>query len=107
VILVADDPPRTKDGDDANPAAATSDWYSSILAAKGGNEEAAVMIGFIPWDDTSCMSESAPSQNMIALVDAFGDRGIKASVCEPDYGPIFAETIETITSTCERFVPEG
>jgi len=32
---------------------------------------------------------------------------VLASVCEPDYGPIFAAAIGTIEATCDQFDPPG
>ena len=43
------------------------------------------------------------SPNLINFVDSFGEQGVKVSVCEPDYGPVFASTIDAIEGTCENF----
>ena len=77
------------------------------IAAKGGDPEGVVVIGFIPWDSVTCVVLQVESPNLIGFVDAFGERGIKASICEPDYGPVFAATVETIQFACDNYIPQG
>jgi hypothetical protein len=107
LVVVTDDPPHEPDFDDAHPDTDTSEWYDSIIAAKGGNPEAVVVIGFIPWSDLSCVVFNVESPNLVNFVDAFGDQGIKASICEDDFGPVFASTVETIQFTCDNYIPQG
>ena len=104
VVIVTDDPPYDFDMDDAHPGTDTSGWYDAVIAAKSGDPEAVVMLGFVPWDDLSCVG-GMQSPNLIGFVESFGDQGVLASICEPDYGPIFAATVETIVTTCENFDP--
>jgi hypothetical protein len=104
VVIVTDDPPYNFDMDDAHPLTDTSTWYDSVIAAKNGDPKALVVIGFIPWMNINCVF-GGESPNLIAFIDSFGEQGVKASVCEPDYGPVFASTIETIVTTCENFDP--
>ena len=107
LVVLTDDPPSLPDFDDAHPETDTSGWYQAIIDAKGGNPEAVVVIGFIPWTDISCVPLNIESPNLIGFVDSIGDQGIKASICEPDFGPVFASTVETIQFTCDNFVPQG
>ncbi len=107
VVVVTDDPPVPGYFDDAEPTIDTSGWAPAVLAAKDDNPDAVVVIGFIPWQDISCVPLTAESPNLINFVDAFGEQGIKASVCEPDYGPVFQSTLETIKTTCDNFDPQG
>lgn len=110
VVIVTDDPPYDFDLDDAHPTTDTTEWYDDVIASKNGDPEALVVIGFIPWGDTSCVFDGglgSESPNLIGFVDSFGKQGVKASICEPDFGPIFASTIETIVTTCENFDPPG
>ena len=107
LVVLTDDPPYDPDFDDAHPNTDTSGWYQAIIDAKGGNAEAVVVIGFIPWSDVSCVPIGIESPNLIGFVDSSGDQGIKASICEPDFGPVFASTVETIQFTCDNFVPQG
>ncbi|MEM6993881.1 MAG: hypothetical protein AAF721_25435 [Myxococcota bacterium] len=105
VVLVTDDPPYDFDMDDAHPSTDTTGWYDAVVAAKGGDVESIVVIGFVPWMNTSC--NGAESPNLIGFVEEFGEQGVLASVCDPDYGPVFSSTIETIQTTCDNFVPQG
>lgn len=107
LVVLTDDPPWDPDFDDAHPNTDTSGWYQAIIDAKGGNTEAVVVIGFIPWNNVGCVTFGIESPNLIGFVDAFGDQGIKASICEPDFGPVFASTVETIQFTCDNFIPQG
>jgi hypothetical protein len=104
VVIVTDDPPYPSDVDDAHPTTDTTGWYDAVMAAKNNNETAVLVIGFIPWMNVVC-NGGAESPNLIGFVDSFGEHGVKVSVCEPDYAPIFASTIETIEGTCENFTP--
>ena len=107
VVIVTDDPPVDGFFDDAEPTLDTSGWAPAVLAAKNDNLDAVVVIGFIPWSNVSCVPLTAESPNLINFVDAFGTQGIKASVCEPDYGPVFQSTLDTIKTTCDNFNPQG
>jgi hypothetical protein len=116
VVIVTDDPPYSGTNDDALPLLPDiSVWHDPVLAAKANDPEAVVVIGFVPWDDLSCVCPwccpgegcNAPSPNLIAFVESFGEQGVLASVCEPDYSPIFAATIDTIDATCAGFDPPG
>lgn len=108
LVVVTDDPPFAKDPDDAHLGDADIEgWHDAIVAAKHGNEAATVVIGFIPYEEVWCMSIHIESPNLIDFVSSFGDRGILQSVCAADYGTVFSETLATIQSTCEDFVPVG
>ena len=104
LVILTDDPPYDFDMDDAHPLTDTTMWHDQIIAAKNGDEEALVVIGFIPWDNVGCVGGGL-SPNLIDFVDSFGEQGVKASICEPDFGPIFADTVSTIVTTCENFDP--
>lgn len=106
VVVVTDDPPFAGDPDDANLSTDTSGWHSAVVAAKQGNEAAAVVIGFVPWDDLSCLVYSVDSPNLIEFVESF-DYGVLASVCDTDYASTFASTIATIETSCDEFTPVG
>jgi hypothetical protein len=104
VVIVTDDPPNPPDFDDAHAATDTTMWHDAVMEAKNDNETAVVIIGFIPWMNVAC-NGGLESPNLIGFVDSFEEHGVKASVCEPDYGPLFAATISTIEGTCESFTP--
>lgn len=103
VVIITDDPPFDFDLDDAHPTTDTTMWYDLVLEAKNNDEKAIVVIGFVPWDNVAC-NGGLESPNLIGFVESFGEQGVLASVCLPDYSPVFAETVETIAETCENFV---
>jgi hypothetical protein len=107
LVVLTDDPPYAGSPDDAHPMADTSGWYDAVINAKNGDPQAMVVIGFVPWTDVSCVIFNLESPNLINFVQAFGDQGVLASICEPDFGPVFAQTVSTIVSTCENFEPPG
>lgn len=107
IVVVTDDPSLVNVFDDAEPTLDTSGWAPAVLAAKDDNADAVVVIGFIPWDDVSCVGNQVESPNLIEFVDAFGEQGVKASICEADYGPVFASTVSTIKATCDNYTPVG
>lgn len=102
VVIITDDPPSAI-FDDAHPATDTSGWHAAVLAAKDNDPMSMVVIGFVPW---ACDGKYA-SPNLIEFVQSFGDQGVLASICEDDFGPIFAQAIETIVNTCEEFPTPG
>ncbi|MCX4246779.1 vWA domain-containing protein [Paraliomyxa miuraensis] len=106
LVIVTDDPPYDFDVDDAHPTNAgnVASWHDQVIAAKNDDPEALVVIGFIPWMNLTCVF-GGDSPNLIDFVDSFGEQGVMASICEPDFGPVFADTVETIVTTCENFDP--
>jgi len=103
VVMVTDDPPFAPDLDDAHPDTDTSGWFDAVVAAKGGDVDSIVMIGFVPMLPLGCTF--AENTNLIDFVERFGDQGILANVCESDFAPVFTHTVDTIVSTCENFAP--
>ena len=108
IVIITDDPPILNNEDDAHPSTDTSGWYPAVLAAKNGDPAALVVIGFVPWNDISCIyTHPGESPNLIEFVQSFGPRGVLASICEPNFGPIFAEAVNTIVNTCDNFPTPG
>jgi hypothetical protein len=106
VVVVTDDPPSAGDPDDSHPDTDTSGWHDAVVAAKYGNEAAAVVIGFVPWNDLTCLPYAKDSPNLIEFVESFEHNAI-ASVCMSDYSATFASTIAAIQTSCEEFTPVG
>lgn len=115
IVIVTDDPPFPNTPDDAWPLVDTSWMHDAIVEAKDGVEDSIVMIGVIPWGDTSCVCPwccpgwgcMTPNDNAIELVESFGDHGVLASVCSDDYAEALAVAIDTIDTTCAGFMPPG
>ncbi|MEM6991442.1 MAG: hypothetical protein AAF721_13120 [Myxococcota bacterium] len=107
VTVVSDDPASMFSPDDDASAGDPTAWFDGVVAAKDGNLEAIAAIGLVPVDDTSCVFEDVPTDRFVEFFDAFGDRGVLASVCSSDYATVFAEAIGVIDTTCDEFQPEG
>ena len=107
LVVLTDDPPYDATQDDAHAAADTSIWHNAIVDAKNGDEQAVVVIGFVPWMEVSCVPLTIESPNLIEFVQSFGEQGVLASICDEDFGPTFTETVETIVTTCVNFDPPG
>ncbi len=92
-------------------------WHAELLARKGGNETAVVVLGLL--GDTSlpgavCPPDSVPGANggeysprLIEFVESWGSRGLWGSVCASDYGPFFEQAVALIDTACDEYVPEG
>ena len=87
-------------------------WYEAIVRAKAGNEAAVVMLGFLPGEPVvesssgllcDVVSGFNPAPRLEDLVTRFSRHQI-ASVCEADYGPLFASAVEDIARACDAFV---
>jgi hypothetical protein len=109
-----DDPNDGNDGDENSPGD-PQDWYDAIVAAKHGDPSAVVVLGLVGDTDlpmATCgpitdVSGAEPAPRLRELVEMFGDRGIWASVCSPDYAPFFAQAVELIDTACDEFEPPG
>ena len=75
-------------------------WYDAVVAAKGGNANAVVVLGLTPY-------EGGPvAQHWHDFIALWGEKGLEASVAIPDYTPFFAQAVGLIEEACEEFVPE-
>jgi uncharacterized repeat protein (TIGR01451 family) len=101
VTLITDEPDDDSEGD---PSA----WYDAIVAAKHDDETAVVLLGLVPDGDAAMPVCDAPipAPRLTALLEAF-PISTRASVCEPDYSPFFADAVQVIADTCEDFTPPG
>jgi hypothetical protein len=79
-----------------NDAGTPQDWYDAVVAAKSGDENAVVVIGFVAGGANSDLAK------FIAL---WGKHGFKASVNDPDYSGPFASSISLIDEACDNFIP--
>ncbi len=104
------------DEDDNNDSAGTVDgWRQALIAAKGGDESAVVVLGLFgdndqagaicpPLDEDS--NEGAePSEKLRNFVESWGPRGVAGSVCAESYNDFFQSAVDIIDNTCEDFIP--
>lgn len=103
--------------DDGDSLGAPAMWHDELVALKGGNETAVVVLGLMgdtglpgavcPPDSVAGSNGGEYSPRLIDFVESFGERGVWGSVCEPDYGPFFAEAVALIDTACDTYEPEG
>lgn len=102
ITIITDEPDEHSSGDPA-------DWADAVIAAKGGNAEAIVVLGLLPDADLAmplCGDEAVSAPRMTEFLQLF-DASSRASVCEPDYSPFFLDAVSVISQTCETFDPIG
>lgn len=87
-------------------------WHDALLAVKGGDPKAVAVLGLVSDSDLPdglCKPNPIPwdmgSPLLRELVSLFGDHGVLASICEPDYQPFFAGAVDILDTTCDEFTP--
>jgi len=100
VITFISDDPNYEDAD------GPQQWYDAVVAAKGGNADAVVVLGLTPNFD-GCQDGKGPPKgsHWSEFVAMWGDHGLEASVCNLDYTQFFAEAVAIIDETCDQFTP--
>lgn len=91
--------------DDSNyeDSGTPQDWYQAVLAAKGGNESAVVVLGLTP-NFPGCGNESdVNGTHWSEFIAMWGARGLEASVCSADYTPFFQDAVSVIDTACQEF----
>ncbi len=107
VTLISDEP-------DGYSGETLEHWRDAVVAAKGGDAEAVVMLGILPPDvaDPAGLCQRAdadypkPAPDLHAFVGMF-PRATVGDVCAADYAPFLAEAVALIDVACEEFVPVG
>lgn len=103
VVLVTDE-------DDTRSSGDAEQWRQALLEAKGGDERAVVVLGFVGDDNLSgglpggpCpllnISSGAPELQRFVQSMALGSL---ASVCAPDYSPFFQQAVANIRTACDE-----
>lgn len=119
VTIITDEDDNGPHADDleGDSQGSPAEWYDTLVALKGGNEEAIVALALVgdsdqpngicaPLDQTT-YEGAEPAPRIREFIDLFGTRGDVASVCAPSYADFFMQTIETIDQACEDFTPVG
>lgn len=92
------------------------DWADALIAAKGGDPNAVVVLGLYGDTDQPVPVCSPPDTmgngaeagvRLREFVELFGPRGLSGSVCEPDYAPFFAQAVSLIDNACTDWLPPG
>lgn len=99
VTFISDDPHYVDAG-------TPQEWYDAVVAAKGGNPDAVVVLGLTP--NFSGCQDGKPQpkgSHWSEFVSLWGDHGLEASVCNLDYAPFFAQAVAIIDDACDEFTP--
>ncbi len=108
VVIITDDHAGWFGEDNAQNVGTPRQWYETILAAKAYVPSHVVVLGFIPTrngpDDCLDRWRDGDSDRFVEFMQLWGDQGITASVCEPDFGPFFQQAVELIDATCDAYV---
>lgn len=104
VTLITDEDDRPNPEGTGSPGQ-PSDWMAKVVAEKGGNADAVVMLGLLGSDVTE-PDWCAAGPRLAEFVESF-PRHVMASVCEPDYAPFFEQAVGVIDVACDEFEPEG
>ncbi|MEM6292792.1 MAG: hypothetical protein AAGA54_16075 [Myxococcota bacterium] len=98
-VIVGDEPEGHSDASPGVP----STWYQSVIDAKGGQAENAVVLTITNGDAcTPPLNDGGIS----AFADLFGDNGSKACIRD-DFSASLGDSIDVITQACADFVPPG
>jgi len=113
VVVISDEADGPGDPDGAPPLYSSTgtpqSWYESVLAAKDGIPENAAALVLTNYQGGSCVPSGGydDGANMVEFAGLFGENGFVAGICEPDYGPSFANATAVIQQACENFIPPG
>lgn len=93
ITFISDDPNYEDTG-------TPQDWYDAVVAAKGGNANAVVVLGLTPYEG------GMAGQHWHDFIGLWGSKGLEASVGMADYTPFFADAVGLIDEACDELVPE-
>jgi hypothetical protein len=85
------------------------EWAAPLIAAKGGDKNAIVMLGLSPdqafAEEPLCGTKEdgwvPPTDELLGLFPNL----VRGSVCEPDFSPFFDEAAALVLEVCESFLP--
>ncbi len=110
VVVITDEADGPGDPDFVTSTGTPESWYQSVLDAKDGVAENAAALVLTNYVDGPCPPGGFGSDDGVNLVNfagLFGENGFVAGICEPDYGPSFAQATAVIQQACENFIPPG
>jgi hypothetical protein len=100
------------DEDDERSPGDPADWRDELVAAKGGDESALVVLGLVGDTNVSgglpggpcLLTDSAGAPRLQQFVRSL-PHGSLGSVCAADYAPFLASAVAEIDAACRAFVP--
>lgn len=101
VVLITDEE------DEGDSVGDPLDWYQTVVDAKGGDEDAVVVLSLIGHDKPNAcipaqwtgMMGAEISPRLRTFTELF-PHGTVGDVCAPDYGPFFADAVDGIAAVC-------
>ncbi|MCA9711661.1 MAG: hypothetical protein KDK70_37850 [Myxococcales bacterium] len=107
---------------DPNSAGDPGSWAAELVAVKGGDPDAVVVLSLVgdcdvagscpgiavddPLDPLSPVTGAEPAPRLRAFTEMF-EHGSVGPVCAADYAPFFEAAVAVIESACDDFVPQG
>ncbi|WAS94301.1 hypothetical protein [Nannocystis punicea] len=118
LVFITDEEDNVADDGKGSPGE-PADWFKAVVAAKGGEEKAAVVLGLIG-DSNLPMGQCQPgvdpnmgdgngaedAPRLQSFVQMFTNGKI-GSVCASDYTPFFNDAVSVIDTACDQFEPPG
>jgi hypothetical protein len=100
------------DEEDVGSAGDPNSWKQTLVAAKGGDENAVVVLGLIGVNDaqnSACVGNNAEAAPRLESFARSFPAGIVGSVCgsQQYYVDFFQQAVNTISSSCDDFIPPG
>lgn len=110
VVVITDeaDGPGDPKGAGSSSTGTPATWYQSVLDAKNGVAENAAALVLTNYVDGPCPPLGFGADdgvNLVSFAGLFGENGFVGGICEPDYGPSFAQATAVIQQACENFIP--
>jgi hypothetical protein len=98
VTIITDEEDRHSSGDPA-------DWTQALVAAKGGNEDAVVVLGLLGDNNLEGgLCRALDADGAPRLQEFANGLGLVGSVCAPDYNAFFERAVAVIANSCANFV---
>ena len=97
------------DEEDEGSMGDIASWKQALVDAKGGNEDAIVVLGLVGDPDVPngvCNDQADAAPKLRSFAESFTN-GQWSSVCAPDYSPFFLDAVDSIDFVCDNFVPPG
>jgi hypothetical protein len=93
-------------------AGTVDSWKKALLGAKGGDEDAFALLVLstdidVGYQQLCHPNEYDPEKNPLRVLVESVEHGFIGSICAPSYEMFFAETVGSLVTLCENFIPPG
>lgn len=101
-----------QDNYDQDSLGTVESWKKALQDAKGGDDDAFALLVLstdidVGYHQLCFWNEYDPEKNRLRLLAESVKHGFIGSICAPSYSPFFAETVASLVTLCEDFVPPG